>query len=455
MQAGLELLPGTLDWNRYFFPYGTGLEFVWFDLLGLLVIGCFFDFKRPWRLRNLDLLMICCWVPLGDYEKGHLPLTVVLGYLPLFYFLPRLLHQVGRRAEEPCVINYGPRALALLTGMAMLYGVGLSLVAPFPYASWKGADKLALSDSAVAGMLGAGALRNGAIPYGNLPDHRDDYGAAYYYSYLPFMFLEGDQSYFLHEYGAPARALAIVCQLAATLGLGLLGWRLKNAHYGLALAFAWACLPYSLTSVYWAQTGHLLTGALLLWSCLALSVSHLLGAAVLAWTSAAAFFPVFFIPAWAAASRGRNRVVFLGIVLGLGLALWLPMLDQPDGLRKFFDSTVYYYQMMNRGDWSPWVQHPMTLPVKSFFSWMFLPFVAWVSWQARGRGFVSLMALTGAIVVFTQFFSLHAPGRYQLWMMPFLLPVLLLGTNRTRFEGSVVDSAVPADARAPCLTPNP
>lgn len=453
MPAGLELLPGTLDWSRYFFPYCTGLEALWFDLLALLVIGCFFDFKQPWRLRNLDLLMICCWVPLGDYEKGHLPLTVVLGYLPLFYFLPRLLHQVGRRAEEPCVVNYGPRWLTLLTALALLYGVGLALVAPYPYASWKGSDTLALSDSAVAGMLGANALRAGKIPYGNLPDHRDDYGPAYYYSYLPFMFLQVKEGYFLHEYGAPARALAIVAHVAAILGFGLLGWRLRSAHYGLALAFAWACLPYSLISLYWSQTGHLLTGALLLWSCLALSCSQLLGAAVLAWTSAAAFFPVFFIPAWAATLRERKRAVFLGVVLGLGLALWLPMLDQPDGLRKFFDSTVVYFQVQNRGEWSPWVQHPMTLPVKSFFSWMFLPFVAWVSWRARGRGFVSLMAITGAIVVFTQFFSLHAPGRYQLWMMPFLLPVLLLGTNRTRFEDGAVDSAEPEAGCIPPLTP--
>ena len=77
---------------------------------------------------------------------------------------------------------------------------------------------------------------------------------------------------------------------------------------------------------------------------------------------------------------------------------------------------------------------------------LYLPFIAFAAWAAhRRRGFVPLIALTGSVVVWGQLFYRSAPGRYHLWMLPFLMTVLLLGKPSATFEGS--ENATPTGAR--------
>ncbi|MBI3892642.1 MAG: hypothetical protein HY303_14060 [Candidatus Wallbacteria bacterium] len=431
----------TLTNLRYFVPFSSGWEFVWFDFLALLLIACFFDFKKPFRLRNLDLLMLCVWVPLGDYEKGTLRWTAVVGYWPLFYFLPRLLWQPSRRHEDPCVIHAGSTALATATLAALFYGALLTLICPLPYERYYGMHTLGLSASAIGGSQGAAAILKGQIPYGNLPKGWDCYGPAYYYCFAPFVALLSDLPGVGPQYHLPARALTILANFVAASALRALGQRLAGVQFGWALACFWSAIPYTLISCYWSQAGHLLVGALLAVAGLGLSCSTVRGGLALAWASAAAFFPVLLIPVWAARLAKRERVRFVALVVAAGMLLTLPMLCQSQGIWRLLDATLVFRQTRNVGPWSPWTHFPWTRPAMQFFQWMTLPVVAYCAWRARGRGYVSTLALAGAVVIYTQLYSLHAPGRYQLWMLPFLLPVLLLGSNRAAFEEQVVRAA--------------
>ncbi len=375
-------------------------------------------------------------MPLGDYERGDIELNSLLAYLPLLYLLPRLFYQAFRKEEDPFVANIAARPMLLMTAVLMGYSMFLTLTCPYPYNQPQvGKKKVRLSDSAAGGMAGARSLLNGVLPYGNLSHHRDTYGPTYYYTYLPFeAAYDRGNEHVKRGPGLPARQLTILLQLLAVLACYLLGRRLQGHLFGCSLALGWVLLPYSLYSAYWSQTGHLMPGVFMLLTFLALTWSPVIGAIAFAWTAAACFFPVFFLPVWWAYLKGNKRWLFLFISITLGLALWAPMLMQQAGLNKFLDSTILFNQSQNMGRWSPWYHHSGTRYIRAYFQLLFPLFAMAAFWIVRGKGYLTALSMTGVVVVGTQLFALHAPGRYHLWMLPILLPLFLLGSNRARFE---------------------
>jgi hypothetical protein len=377
--------------------------------------------------------MLCAWVPLGYYELGNLKWTMLLGYLPLFYFVPRLVYQVWRKADDPCVINLSNRWLLVLAAVFFAAGCLMCMAYPEPFYG----DSL--SDTAQSGMAAARLLLEGRIPYGNLKYGWDSYPPAYYYAYVPFEWLISDHLPVTNHaepymtYGWSARLLACTANLACVLGLVWLGTRIRDRRFGYALAFAWAAMPYTLMSVADSQTGHLVPAALTILSIAAYMASQWVGAILLAVLGAAAFYPVFFAPIWAARLGWRQGLAFLLLVAIVGLALWVPMLRQDDGLAKFFKAISKHENRVTKK--SPWFQHPWMVPLRYTFAILFLPFVGWAAWvAAKRRGFVPLVALTAAVVAWGQLFHLNAPGRYHPWMMACLVPLLLSGQTRFRFE---------------------
>lgn len=427
----------SIEAFRLLFPYCSGFEFVWFDFLALIFIVCFFDFRNPRRLRNLDVVMIAIWVPLGDYEKGPLWLTTVLGYLPLFYFLPRLVlerYRTERDPGDPAPIRFSPATLRNVTGVLFLYASILIFVSPYPY-ELKG-EAPYISGSAAGGLAGARALLEHGIVYGNTNRlHQDKidwgwdtYGPAYYYTFLPFEALFPTPGHFKYSYGFPARLLTLLLHLLAILTFRQLGRRLGGASLGESLAFAWAIMPYTLISCYWSKTGDILPGALTVAALALYHASPFWGAIGLGYLSAATIFGVFYIPIWAAALPRPRALPFVGIVLATGAVLTVPQLMQSDGIGIFYRATVVWQE--HYGDWpySLWTQYPETKYMRAYFKLLFLPFVLLATWMARGSGFRGAVALSGAVAIWIQLFKLYVPGRYHLWYLPFLLLALIPGT---------------------------
>ncbi len=417
---------------RHVYPYnGPGGNFL-YDLLGILFVCAFFDFKHVRRLRNLDVVMLCAWVPLGYYESGNLAWTMVLGYLPLLYFLPRLLYQVWRKHEDPCVINFSSRALIVMTVVFFIALCVLCFAWPTPFPDEE------QSDTAQSGMAGGRLLLQGKIPYGNLYYGWDSYPPTYYYVYALFEWIVSDPRPVTDHarpfatYGLSARLLTCVLNLGCMIALVALGTRMRDRKLGYALAFAWAVLPYTYMSTTGSQTGHLMPGVFTVFALLALTIAPLAGAVMLAILTTVGFYPVFYIPVWAAHVRRRKAISFLLVVTAVGLALWLPMLFQEQGVQKFFEAVL---QHDARQRFSPWDQHPWTDSVRAALTLALPAFVGFATWAAwRRPGFVRLLALTGTVVVWVQMIYRNAPGRYHLWMIPCLMPLLLFGGTRAAFE---------------------
>lgn len=426
----------SLEAFRLLFPYSSGFEFLWFDFLGLIFVACFFDHRRALCLRNLDVLMITIWVPLGDYEKGPLRLTTILGYAPLFYFLPRLCLEVYRKRCDPVHVAFPPGLLRRVTVALFAYAAFLIFVSPFPY-QLKG-DAPFISGSAAGGLAGARAILDHGIVYGNTNRlHKDDidwgwdtYGPGYYYMFVPFEALFPTPGHFKYSYGFPARLLTLLLHLLAILTLRHLGRKLGDEALAEALGFAWAILPYTLITAYWSKTGDILPGALTVAALALYHASPFWGAIGLGYLSAATIFGVFYIPIWAAALPRERIVRFTGVVLATGAVLTVPQWMQPDGLGIFYRATVVWQE--NYGDWpySLWTQYPETKYMRAYFKMTFLPFVAFATWMARGTGFRGAVALSGAVAIWIQLFKLYVPGRYHLWYLPFLLLALLPGGGR-------------------------
>ncbi len=421
---------------RLFYPYSSGFEFIFFDTLGLLFLAAFFDFKKPFRLYNLDLLMLAAWIPLGDYEKGYWPFTTAFGYGLLFYFFPRLLlHQVLKDRTEPC-FNFSERTYRLLSVALAAYGAFLTFTYPGPHGKMK-AHVPFIAGSAAAGQAGARCILQGDVVYGNVDrlapetDRHydwawDAYGPAYYYTFLPFEYLFPTTEHFKFGYGMAARVTTTVMNCGSIVLLNILGRQLQGALAGAALGFSWAVLPYTLIPVFNSKTGDLMPGFLALAALVLFRRSIWAGAFGVAWLGAAALFPVFLIPTWAATLPFRKALGFFALTALLGILLSIPQFLQPNAISIFLDATAGSQERFGDWAWSVWTQYPQMKYLRAFLQLMFLPVALSIAWLARRSGFPGVLAYCGSLVIYIEMFKLYVPGRYHLWYLPFLLPYFLL-----------------------------
>src|SRR3954451_21984993 len=74
--------------------------YVWIPLL-ILFVAPFVDWRRPLRMRHLDLLALCAFsVSLAFFNQGDIDWFVPLSYPPLLYLLGRLTWVGLRRAPR-------------------------------------------------------------------------------------------------------------------------------------------------------------------------------------------------------------------------------------------------------------------------------------------------------------------------------------------------------------------
>src|SRR3954462_316659 len=222
--------------------FGRGLSapYIWLPLCGIFFLGLL-DWRRPFRLAPLDLLVVVAGFGLSQYlfNDGNIGLSVPLAYPPLLYLLVRALWLGVRRVQGSGLRPSMPIAvLAVMTVVLVAGRVTLNVV-----------DSNVI-DVGYSGVIGADRIGDKKPIYGNFPSDDqsgDTYGPVAYYAYVPF------------EQALPwsgtwddlpaAHAASIFFDLATMVGLFLLGRRIRRGRpgteLGIVLCFAWAACPYT------------------------------------------------------------------------------------------------------------------------------------------------------------------------------------------------------------------
>jgi hypothetical protein len=379
--------------------------------LGVLFLLPFMDFRRPWRLLHLDLLVLLGFgVSHVFFNRGEIDVSVPLAYPVLLYFLARMLWEGARRRERPgALVPHAPEQM-LLAGVVFLIGfrIGLNVVdsnvIDVGYAGVIGADRIADGDPLYDGEF---APDN---PSGNV------YGTVAYLTYVPWEQLfpwEGRWDDL-----PAAHAAAIAFDVAAAAGLYVLGRQLRGRLLGIALAYAWAAFPYSLFPLS-TNSNDTLVAALLVWALVAAS-SPLARGALLALASAAKFVPLVLWPLFASLGRPFRFAVAFAAMGALTLIPFLP----DGGLRDFYDTTAGFHAS-RESPFSIWGQEPgldwLHLALKVFA--VALGLAVAVVW--RRRDIVQVAALGAAALIALQLTAEHWFYLYIVWFTPFALLALL------------------------------
>ena len=240
--------------------------------LGLLFLLPFVDVRRPLRLLHLDLLVLLGFgVSHVFFNRGEIGVSVPLAYPVLLYVMGRMLWEGWRRRERvgalvPHVpVNLLLPALVFLVGFRIGLNVIDSNVIDVGYSGVIGADRIADGDSLYDGEFA--------------PDNESGnvYGPVAYLAYVPWeQFVPWDGTW--GDLPA-AHAAAITFDLLTTLGLYVLGVRLRGRALGIALAYAWVAFPYSLFALS-TNSNDTLIAALLVWALVATSTPAVRGALV-------------------------------------------------------------------------------------------------------------------------------------------------------------------------------
>ena len=416
------------------FGHKLNAPYVWLPLCAIFFLGLF-EWRRPWRLVHLDLLVLLSFgISHVFFNRGEIGLSVPLAYPVLLYLLARMLW-VGFRGPgeglRPAVpIVWLAIAAAFLVGFRVALNIADSGVIDVGYSGVVGADRVVSGDP----LYGEGAFPDDN-PFG------DTYGPVNYYAYVPFeQALPWSGSWDeLHA----AHAAAIFFDLAVVALLFLLGRRLRAGRegrdLGVMLAFAWAAFPYT-AYVLQSNANDSLVAALVLGALLLIS-SPLGRGAMTALAALTKFAPLALAPLFAAGPRaglssrdpetgeaplGRQRLralaLFAFALAGVaGLALLQSLLDP--GLSTFWDRTVD--QQVNReSPFSIWGQEEGLEPLRIGLMVVTAALAILAGFLPRRRTVPQIAALAAAILIALQLTAEHWFYLYIVWFLPLVTVAL-------------------------------
>ncbi len=330
--------------------------YIWIPLC-VLFFAAFFDWRKPFRLLHLDLVVLLSFsVSLAFFNHADIGLSVPLVYPPLVYLLARmlLLARVGRRNGRP---RRAPRPLRPLVpapwlAVAVMFLLGFRIALNVTDAN--------VIDVGYAGVIGAQRITHGKALYGSYPsdnEHGDTYGPVNYEAYVPFQQIFGWSGRW--DDLPAAHAAAIVFDLLAVALLFLLGRRVRGPSFGTALAYAWVSYPFTLFALE-SNSNDTLVGALVLAALLAASspAGRLAGragsGALAALAGLTKFAPLALAPLLASdglrelppARRARSLALFV-VAFALTTAIaFVPALTH-SSLHTFFERTLVYQSQRN------------------------------------------------------------------------------------------------------------
>ena len=394
---------------------------VWGALALIFLLGLF-DWRRPFRLVHLDLLVLLSFgVSHAFFNAAEIGVSVPLYYPPLVYLLARALWIGFRGVGE----GLRPRAPTLLLAIAivalLVFRVGINV------------SDSGVIDVGYAGVVGADRLLDAEPLWGEdaFPENNptgDTYGPANYLAYVPF------------EQALPwsgewddlpaAHAAALGFDLLCVVGLLLLGRRLAGNRLGAILAFAWLAYPYT-AFVTQSNSNDSLLAALVIWSLLAFA-SPLARGALLAAAALSKFAPLVLAPLLFAGERGlaarpfdraRLRNVLLcvaGFTAAAALLLAHPAVDP--GLATFWERTIGS-QAGRESPFSIWGQADLGF-LHMVLKLAVAGLVVLIAFLPRERDLVRIAALGAAAMIAVQLLAEHWFYLYIVWFLPLLLVAL-------------------------------
>ena len=419
------------------FGHKLNAPYVWIALAALFFFGLL-DWRRPWRIVHLDLLVLLSFgVSQAFFNDANIGVSVPLAYPPLLYLLGRMLW-VGFRglARGGGLRPSAPIAwLAIATAFLLGFRIALNV-----------ADS-GVIDVGYAGVIGADHVEHGQTVWGAdaFPTDNsfgDTYGPANYYAYIPF-----EAAFPWHgtwDELPSGHAAAIFFDLATAVGLFFVGRRLRAGPagngLGAMLAFAWASYPYSDFALQ-SNSNDSLIAALLVWA-LVFFASPIKRGILLAVSVMAKFATLPLAPLWATGERGlssrpslRPALAFSGAFAIAGvLLLALPALDP--GLATFWDRTVSS-QINRDSPFSVWGQADLDW-LHTLVEALVVGLAILVAFAPRRRSLPQIAALAAAVIIGVELTAQHWFYLYIPWFFPLL--IIALAVSR---EGEPVEATDP------------
>jgi hypothetical protein len=426
---------------------------IWLALCAVFLLGLA-DFRRPFSLRNLDLLALVSFsVSLWYFNKGHVFASVPLVYPPLVYLLGRMAWSGwrGRGVQEARPL-WPVWLLAGATVFLAGFRIGLNV------------EDSNVVDVGYSGVIGADRISHGQSPYGHFPVEEklkacgpadqegeirervqmngrcesanpqgDTYGPVAYEAYLPGYWILGWSGKW--DDLPAAHFAAIGFDLLCLLGLALLGLRFGGTRLAVTLAFAWVAWPFTQYASS-SNSNDALTPLFLIWGFWLVSSPVARGAfsALAGWTK---FAPLIVAPLWAsypdALARPREKLLFAAAFVAATLAAFSILLLEPSVFHaadQFWNRTIRS-QVSRESPFSlwDWRQYHAGLPdlhlVQRVLQVLLVIGAVAVYFLPRRKTARQLAALTAALLIGFELVLTHWFYLYLPWFFPFVAIVVL------------------------------
>jgi len=390
------------------FGHKLNAPYVFLPLCAIFLLGLL-DWRRPWRLANLDLLALLGFgVSNLFFNRAEIGVSVPLQYLPLAYLFARALW-IGLRGGGEGLRPRWPAAWLLVAALFLIgFRVGLNMT------------DSGVIDVGYASEVGASRIVHGEPVYDNFPEdvsQGDTYGPLNYAAYVPFERIwpwPGSWNDLPAAHGA-----AVFFDLATFALLVALGRRIRPGPAGnklaATLAFAWAAYPYTAYALL-SNSNDTLVAMLLVATLLALSRPAARGV-MAALATLTKFAPAVLLPMLATYGERRRRFAFAFALTAAALLLW-PALNP--GLPTVYDRTIAY-QADRTSPFSIWGQVPSLEPLRiAFLIGVAALAIAFAFWP-KDKNLTQVAALGAALLIGVQLTMHHWFYLYIVWFYPMLL----------------------------------
>jgi hypothetical protein len=402
----------------------------WFYFSLILGVALFFQFSRPFSLRNLDILSLYLLAPgflilqeahhhlaVGRTERGQRELYLGYGWLLAatgYWFVRTLcdLALVRRPMVSPNLTTAGLVCLAV----AMFAG-----------------------QSSVA--LRQGTDLNDQLPLGNPPGPlaRVQDGAAAVVQQAPGAVIRQASAEEVRFWAE--RSLCVLCHAAIVVALLMTGLRhFQDRAAGIGMATLYLLVPYTAYEVG-RQLHHVWPAAFVTWAVFFYRRPSLSGW-LIGLATGTSFFPILLYPLWFGfySRRGAYRfgLSFLSAVaISLTVTTFLLPWDGRAGLGLL--------AALDLPDWQPW-RVPIAESVWTGSHWayrmplfvLYVGFLIGATVWPNPKNLSHLIALTAALILGTQFWHADRGGVYVMWYLPLLI-LLVFRPNLTAAEPPAVE----------------